>query len=80
MCQVLKVIRSGYFAWLKGPQLPRALENAKLSAQIRYHYDQSIRIHGIQGIYDDLKEAGISFSENRAARLIKASQLRSIRV
>jgi putative transposase len=66
-------------AWLKEPQSPRALENAKLSAQIRYYYDQSMGIYGSPRIYHDLKEAGISCSKNRVARLIKASQMRSIR-
>ena len=79
MCRVLKVHRSGYYAWLKDPQSPRALENAKLSAQIRYYYDQSIGIYGSPRIYHDLKEAGISCSENRVARLMRDSQLRSIR-
>ncbi len=46
MCRVLKVHRSGYFAWLKEPQSPRALESAKLSTQIRYYYDQSMGIYG----------------------------------
>ncbi len=79
MCRVLKVPRSGYYAWLKEPQSPRVLENAKLSEQIRYYYDQSMGIYGSPRIYHDLKEAGISCSENRVARLMKASQLRSIR-
>ena len=79
MCRVLKVHRSGYYAWLKEPQSPRALENAKLSEQIRYYYDQSMGIYGSPRIYHDLKEVGIGCSENRVARLMKASQLRSIR-
>jgi putative transposase len=79
MCRVLKVHRSGYYAWLKEPQSPRALENAKLSEQIRYYYDQSMGIYGSPRIYHDLREAGIGCSENRVARLMKASQLRSIR-
>ncbi len=66
-------------ARLKDPQFPWALENAKLSTQIRYYYDQSMGIYGSPRIYHDLREAGISYSENRAARLIKASQPRSIR-
>jgi putative transposase len=79
MCRVLKVHRSGYYAWLKEPQSPRALENAKLSTQIRYYYDQSMGIYGSPRIYHDHREAGISCSENRVARLMRASQLRSIR-
>jgi hypothetical protein len=79
MCRVLKVHRSGYYAWLKEPQSLRALENAKLSTQIRYYYDQSMGIYGSPRIHHNLREAGISCSENRVARLMKASQLRSIR-
>ena len=79
MGRVLKLHRSGYYAWLKEPQSPRALEGAKLSAQISYYYDQSMGIYGSPRIYHDLKEAGISCSENRVARLMRASQLRSIR-
>ena len=79
MCRVLKVHRSGYYAWLKEPQSPRALENAKLSERIRYYYDQSMGIYGSPRIYHDLREAGVACSENRVARLMKASQLRSIR-
>ena len=62
MCRVLKVHRSGYYAWLKEPQSPRALENAKLSEQIRHYYDQSMGIYGSPRIYHDLKEAGISLA------------------
>ncbi len=79
MCRVLKVHRSGYYAWLKEPQSSRALENPKLSEQIRYYYDQNMGIYGGPRIYQDLREAGISCSENRVVRLMKASQLRSIR-
>ena len=79
MCRVLKVHRSGYYAWLKEPQSPRALENAQLSKQIRHYYDQSMGIYGSPRIYHDLREAGISCSENRVARLMKASKLCSVR-
>jgi hypothetical protein len=47
-------------AWLKEPQSPRALENAKLSEQIRYYCDQSIGIYGSPRIYHDLREAGVA--------------------
>jgi putative transposase len=79
MRRVLQVHRSDYYACLKEPQSPPALENAKLSEWIRYCYDQSMGIYGGLGIYHDPKEAGISCSENRVARLMKAAQLRSIR-
>ncbi len=79
MSGVLKVHRSGYYAWLKEPQSARALENAKLSEQIRHYYNQSMGIYGSPRIYHDLKEVGISCSENRVARLMKASKLCPVR-
>ena len=75
MCRVLKVHRSGYYTWLKEHQSPRALENAKLSEQIRYYYDQSMGTYDSPQIYHDPKEAGIGCSENLIAKLMKVSQL-----
>ena len=42
MCRVLKVHRSGYYAWLREPMSPRAKANEKLTEQIRAFYDQSM--------------------------------------
>jgi putative transposase len=44
MCRVLKVHRSGYYAWLREPMSPRAKANEKLTEQIRAFYDQSMGI------------------------------------
>ena len=65
MCRVLKVHCSGYYAWLKEPQSPRAFENAKLSAQIRYYCDQSMGIYGSPRIYHDLKNPESAVGEPR---------------
>ena len=46
MCRVLKVHRSGYYAWLREPLSPRAKANEKLTNQIREFYDQSMGIYG----------------------------------
>jgi putative transposase len=46
MCRVLKVHRSGYYAWLHEPQSPRAKANEALTVQIREFFDQSMRIYG----------------------------------
>ena len=35
MCRVLKVHRSGYYAWLREPLSPRAKANETLTSQIR---------------------------------------------
>ena len=46
MCRVLKVHRSGYYAWLKTPLSPRSVVNQSLSKQIRHFYDLSNGIYG----------------------------------
>ena len=79
MCRVLKVHRSGFYAWLKTPVSPRAIENESLIKKVRYFYDLSNGIYGSPRIYTDLREAGINCSENRVARLMKVAQLRSVR-
>jgi len=43
-CRVLKVHRSGYYAWLLELLSPRAKANEKLTSQIREFYDQSMGI------------------------------------
>jgi len=77
MCRVLKVHRSGYYAWLREPLSPRAKANEKLTTQIREFYDQSMGIYGSPRIFYDLKEAGVACSENRVARLMRSAQIKS---
>jgi hypothetical protein len=79
ICDVLKVHRSGYYAWLREPLSPRAKANAKLTTQIRDFYDPNMGIYGSPRIFFDLKEAGVAFSENRVARLMRAEQIKSVR-
>ena len=79
MCRVLKVHRSGYYAWLREPLSARAKANEKLTTQIREFYDQSMGIYGSPRIFCDLKEAGVACSENRVARLMRAAQIKSVR-
>ena len=79
MCRVLKVHRSGFYAWLREPISPRAKANEKLTEQIRTFYDQSMGIYGSPRIFFDLKEAGVACSKNRVARLMRAAQIKSVR-
>ena len=79
MCRVLKVHRSGYYAWLREPLSPRAKVNEALTLKIREFYDQSMGIYGSPRIFCDLREAGLACGENRVARLMKAAQIKSVR-
>ena len=51
MCRVLKVHRSGYYAWLHEPLSPRAKENEALTLKIREFYDHSMGIYGSPRIF-----------------------------
>ena len=79
MCRVLKVHRSGFYAWLHEPKSPRAKANEALTAKIREFYDQSMGIYGSPRIFCDLRQAGVACSENRVARLMRAAGIRSVR-
>jgi len=71
MCRVLKVHRSGYYAWLSQPQSARAIANVALTHRIRDLHEQSMGIYGSPRIFYDLREAGVVCSENRVARLMR---------
>jgi len=79
MCRVLRVNRSGYYAWLHQPQSLRAKANEFLTCKIRESYEQSMGIYGSPRIFCDLREAGVACSENRVAKLMRAAQIRSVR-
>ena len=79
MCRVLKVHRSGFYAWLHEPLSPRSKANEMLTAKIRESYDQSMGIYGSPRIFCDLREAGVACGENRVARLMRAAGIKSVR-
>lgn len=79
MCRVLKVHRSGYYAWKHKPVSNRAQEDAALLVEIRQSFEESHGIYGSPRIYRDLREAGFICSENRVARLMRQARLKSVR-
>lgn len=79
MCRVLKVQRSGYYAWTHNPLSKRALEDAQLLLEIHRSFDESQGIYGSPRIHRDLREAGLPCSENRVARLMRSAKIKSVR-
>jgi len=75
MCKVLKVHPSGYYAWVKEPESPRAKENKMLLEKITEAYEQSNRTYGYRNVYKDLVEAGITVNKKRVARLMSLHKL-----
>ena len=79
MCRVLKVNRSGYYAWKIKPLSDRAIEDKGLLVEIKQSFDESNGIYGSPRIHRDLREAGFICSENRVAKIMRAARLKSIR-
>lgn len=78
MCQVLKVSRSGFYAWLKAKPSKRTLTNQRLTEEIRRVYQDSMLTYGSPRITRELKERRIAVSRPRVARLMKKACIRSI--
>jgi putative transposase len=79
MCRVLRVQRSGFYAWLKRPLSERVKENRRLIELIRKSYLASGGSYGSPRIHKDLVEAGETCSENRVARLMRKHGLKALR-
>lgn len=79
MCRVLKVHRSGYYAWKASPLSQRAIDDQKLLLEIKQSYEESYGIYGSPRIHRDLREAGIRCGVKRVARLMNQANMKSIR-
>lgn len=70
MCQVFKVSRGGYYAWVRRPLSPREKENLKLIERIKAIHDASGETYGSPRITDCLLSENFKVSRPRVARLM----------
>lgn len=75
MCQVLRVGRSGYYAWSKRKPSARAQANQALLERIRDVYQDSRQSYGSPRLRLALRAQGIACGRHRVARLMRASGL-----
>jgi putative transposase len=80
MCRVLRVSRSGYYAWLKKPESKRAIENEKFLFNIRVFFNKSKGTYGSPRIYKEMLEAGFKTGLNRVARIMRKAGLKADRI
>ena len=79
MCRVLRVHRSGFYAWSRQPLSARAREDERLAGMIRSAYANSGGIYGGPRIHRDLGEWGVRCGQKRVARLMRQEKLRALR-
>jgi len=58
MCEVLKVSRSGFYAWLRRQPSQRILEDETIAEQVHSVHRESSGIYGSPRIYRALRKQG----------------------
>jgi putative transposase len=75
MCRVLRVSRSGYYAWKGRPPSRQERANVDLLAQIRAAYQLSRKTYGSPRIHAYLRRKGVFCGRNRVAHLMKLHRI-----
>ncbi|MER0799409.1 IS3 family transposase [Pseudomonas aeruginosa] len=76
MCRLLRVSRSGFYAWQQRPPSAREMANRRLSKEIRTIHHEVNGIHGHRRIKADLAAMGHPCARHRVARLMRETGLR----
>ncbi|WP_368666404.1 IS3 family transposase [Agarivorans sp. B2Z047] len=77
MCRVLKINRSGFYAWRKQPLSARAIEDNRLLVQIKTFYVASGGNYGSPWILCALRESGERCSVHRVAKIMRLHSLKA---
>ena len=77
LCHVLEVARSGYYAWRGRLPSARAKANDRLLDEIRTVHKASRGTYGSPRVFQELRTPEYPVSENRIARLMRVSGIRS---
>jgi len=75
LCRLLKVSRSGFYAWLSRPASPRAVADGVLTEQIKTAFIDNRQVYGAPRVHAELKGAGVRVGRKRVARLMRAAEL-----
>jgi len=71
LCQLLKVSRSGFYAWLRRPPSARASADQVLTEQICTAFEDNRKVYGSPRIHAELTDAGVHVGRKRIARLMR---------
>lgn len=79
MCRVLRVTRSGFYAWRRRPRGPRARETLRLLLAIRESWNRSGRNYGSPRVLQDLRAQGWRVSKKRVEKLMRDNGMQAKR-
>lgn len=75
LCRLLKVSRSGFYAWQSRPKSARSVSDEVLTEQIQVAFDANRRLYGSPKIHAELAAEGVHVGRKRVARLMRAAGL-----
>ncbi len=76
MCRLLRVSRSGYYAWRTRPESSRAKSDRALMAEIRRAHARSKGVYGSPRVHAELVATGTRVGRHKVARLMRLARLR----
>lgn len=76
MCRLLRVSRSGYYAWRQRQPSAREMADAELLLEIKKIFAASGQTYGSPRIHIELKAAGMGCSRKRVERLMRENGLK----
>lgn len=76
MCRLLKVSRSGYYAWNSRGESKRVQQDRELSLLIGQLHEQSDGVCGARKLHHEIKSLGHSCGRHRVARLMHQAGLK----
>lgn len=75
MCSVLKVSRSGFYAWVKRPESRHEQDDKRYLELIKAKFKDSRETYGYRRIHNDIAELGERCGKNRVARLMNKNNI-----
>jgi putative transposase len=78
LCRVLRISRSGYYAWQRRGVSERSAHDVVLAAKITSIHAESTGTYGVPRIHAELRDQGIRISRRRVARLMRELGLEGV--
>jgi len=77
LCDVLRVQRSGYYAWASRAESATKLEDQRLVVEVRAVFAEKKRRYGSPRVCRELRGRGVRVGRHRVARLMREQHLRA---
>lgn len=78
LCGVLRISRSGYYAWQRRGASERSAQDVVLAARISAIHSESDGTYGVPRVHAELRDQGIRISRRRVARLMRELGLEGV--